>query len=76
MEVGERPTLCRNCKQVIRPASQETCLAFISSIMTLNPGDIILTGTPAGTAPLEAGDVVEVQIDGIGSLTNPVVKQM
>ena len=51
-------------------------LAFISSIMTLNPGDIILTGTPAGTAPLEAGDVVEVQIDGIGSLTNPVVKQM
>ncbi len=51
-------------------------LAFISSIMTLNPGDVILTGTPAGTAPLDAGDVVEVQIDGIGSLTNPVVKSI
>jgi 2-keto-4-pentenoate hydratase/2-oxohepta-3-ene-1,7-dioic acid hydratase in catechol pathway len=49
-------------------------LAFISSIMTLNPGDVVLTGTPAGTAPLEAGDVVEVQIDGIGRLVNPVVK--
>ncbi len=50
-------------------------LAFISSVMTLNPGDVVLTGTPAGTSPLEAGDVVEVQIDGIGRLVNPVVKQ-
>ena len=50
-------------------------LAFISSVMTLNPGDLILTGTPAGTGPLEPGDVVECQIDGIGQLMNPVLKQ-
>lgn len=45
---------------------------FISSIMTLLPGDLILTGTPAGVGPLEAGDVVEVEIDGLGILRNAV----
>jgi 2-keto-4-pentenoate hydratase/2-oxohepta-3-ene-1,7-dioic acid hydratase in catechol pathway len=49
-------------------------VAFASSIMTLEPGDIILTGTPAGVGPLHTGDVVEVEIEGIGVLTNPVVK--
>ncbi len=48
-------------------------IAFISSIMRLMPGDIILTGTPAGIGPLEAGDRVEVTIEGIGSLSNPVI---
>lgn len=47
-------------------------IAFISSVMTLEPGDVILTGTPAGIAPLKAGDVVEVEIEGIGVLSNPV----
>jgi 2-keto-4-pentenoate hydratase/2-oxohepta-3-ene-1,7-dioic acid hydratase in catechol pathway len=47
-------------------------VAHISSIMTLLPGDIILTGTPAGVGPIEAGDTVEVEIEGIGVLTNPV----
>ena len=47
-------------------------LSFISGIMTLEPGDLIATGTPAGTAPLQAGDVVEVEIPGIGVLSNPV----
>jgi 2-keto-4-pentenoate hydratase/2-oxohepta-3-ene-1,7-dioic acid hydratase in catechol pathway len=46
--------------------------AFISSVMTLNPGDIILTGTPAGVGPLKKGDSVEVSIDGIGNLVNSV----
>jgi 2-keto-4-pentenoate hydratase/2-oxohepta-3-ene-1,7-dioic acid hydratase in catechol pathway len=41
--------------------------------MTLLPGDVILTGTPAGVGPLVAGDEVSVSIDGIGTLTNPVV---
>jgi 2-keto-4-pentenoate hydratase/2-oxohepta-3-ene-1,7-dioic acid hydratase in catechol pathway len=45
---------------------------FISAIMTLEPGDLILTGTPAGVGPLEAGDVVEVEIEGIGVLRNDV----
>ncbi|OGO15799.1 MAG: 2-hydroxyhepta-2,4-diene-1,7-dioate isomerase [Chloroflexi bacterium RBG_16_48_8] len=47
-------------------------IAFISSIMTLEPGDIILTGTPAGVGKLNPGDEVTVEIEGIGSLTNPV----
>ncbi|MET0830749.1 MAG: fumarylacetoacetate hydrolase family protein [Acidimicrobiia bacterium] len=47
-------------------------VAHISSIMTLLPGDVILTGTPAGVGPIEAGDTVEVEIEGVGVLTNPV----
>lgn len=47
-------------------------IAFSSSIMTLEPGDILLTGTPAGVGPLIPGDVVEVTIEGIGKLSNPV----
>lgn len=47
-------------------------IAFASSVMTLEPGDLLLTGTPAGVSPLSAGDVVEVSIEGIGALSNPV----
>lgn len=47
-------------------------LAYISNIMTLEPGDLICTGTPAGVGPLAAGDVVEVEIPGVGVLRNPV----
>jgi len=45
---------------------------FITSVMTLLPGDVILTGTPAGVGPLAAGDVVEVTVEGIGTLRNVV----
>lgn len=48
-------------------------VAYISSVMTLLPGDVILTGTPEGVGPMEVGDEVEVTITGIGSLTNKVV---
>jgi len=48
-------------------------IAFISSVMTLEPGDLIFTGTPAGVGPLQPGDVVEVDIEGLGKLSNPVV---
>jgi 2-keto-4-pentenoate hydratase/2-oxohepta-3-ene-1,7-dioic acid hydratase in catechol pathway len=47
-------------------------IAFTSSIMTLEPGDLIMTGTPAGISALHDGDVVEVAIDGLGKLSNPV----
>src|ERR1041385_589707 len=47
-------------------------VSFISGIMTLEPGDLIATGTPAGTGPLMDGDVVEVEISGVGVLSNPV----
>lgn len=49
-------------------------LAYISTIMTLEPGDLVLTGTPAGTSALHDGDVVEVEIPGVGTLSNPVRK--
>jgi 2-keto-4-pentenoate hydratase/2-oxohepta-3-ene-1,7-dioic acid hydratase in catechol pathway len=45
---------------------------YISAIMTLMPGDVILTGTPAGVGPLNAGETVEVEIEGIGVLRNVV----
>ena len=48
-------------------------IAFISEIMTLLPGDVILTGTPAGVGPIVAGDTVTIEIEGIGTLSNPVV---
>jgi 2-keto-4-pentenoate hydratase/2-oxohepta-3-ene-1,7-dioic acid hydratase in catechol pathway len=47
--------------------------AFVSRVMTLLPGDVILTGTPAGVGPIRAGDRVEVIIERIGTLANPVV---
>jgi 2-keto-4-pentenoate hydratase/2-oxohepta-3-ene-1,7-dioic acid hydratase in catechol pathway len=47
-------------------------VSFISDVMTLEPGDLILTGTPAGVGPLHQGDVVEVEIPGVGVLRNPV----
>ncbi len=47
-------------------------IAYITSVMTLEPGDLILTGTPAGVGPLKAGDRVTVAIDGLGELSNPV----
>jgi 2-keto-4-pentenoate hydratase/2-oxohepta-3-ene-1,7-dioic acid hydratase in catechol pathway len=49
-------------------------LSFISGIMTLCPGDIIATGTPAGVGPMEPGDRVDVQIEGIGTLSNTVIR--
>lgn len=45
---------------------------FVSGIMTLNPGDVIITGTPSGVGPMKSGDVIDIQIDGIGKLTNTV----
>lgn len=47
-------------------------IAYLSGIMTLEPGDLISTGTPSGVGPMKAGDVVEVWIEGIGTLRNPV----
>jgi 2-keto-4-pentenoate hydratase/2-oxohepta-3-ene-1,7-dioic acid hydratase in catechol pathway len=48
-------------------------IAFVSSVMTLEPGDFLLTGTPAGVSPLNPGDIVEVSVEGVGTLSNPVV---
>ncbi len=45
---------------------------YISHVMTLEPGDLIATGTPAGVGPLSDGDTVEVEVEGVGALRNPV----
>ncbi|WP_028472106.1 fumarylacetoacetate hydrolase family protein [Nocardioides alkalitolerans] len=50
-----------------------TLIAYVSSVMTLLPGDVILTGTPEGVGPMLPGDEVEISIEGLGTLTNKVV---
>lgn len=50
-----------------------TLISFVSAHMTLEPGDLLSTGTPAGVGNLEVGDVVEIDIEGIGVLRNPVI---
>jgi 2-keto-4-pentenoate hydratase/2-oxohepta-3-ene-1,7-dioic acid hydratase in catechol pathway len=50
-------------------------VAYVSSVMTLLPGDLILSGSPAGAGPIGVGDVVEVEIEGIGKLSNPVLAE-
>ncbi len=54
--------------------SPEYLVWYVARVMTLLPGDIISTGTPAGIGPLVPGDTVEVEIEGLGVLTNPVVE--
>jgi 2-keto-4-pentenoate hydratase/2-oxohepta-3-ene-1,7-dioic acid hydratase in catechol pathway len=52
--------------------SVASVIAYASAVFTLLPGDVILTGTPAGIGPIVAGDLVEVEVSGIGTLANPV----
>jgi 2-keto-4-pentenoate hydratase/2-oxohepta-3-ene-1,7-dioic acid hydratase in catechol pathway len=52
-----------------------TLVSHVSAAFTLLPGDVILTGTPAGVGPLSAGQRVEIEIEGIGALANPVVSR-
>jgi 2-keto-4-pentenoate hydratase/2-oxohepta-3-ene-1,7-dioic acid hydratase in catechol pathway len=59
-----------NTGDLIRPVAE--LISYISKVMTLYPGDVIATGTPAGVGVLQAGDRVVVEIDGIGRLENPV----
>jgi 2-keto-4-pentenoate hydratase/2-oxohepta-3-ene-1,7-dioic acid hydratase in catechol pathway len=68
---GERRQ-CSSTKELIFPV--EDLVARVSEVMTLLPGDVIASGTPAGVGALQPGDRVEVRVAGIGSLVNPVVK--
>jgi 2-keto-4-pentenoate hydratase/2-oxohepta-3-ene-1,7-dioic acid hydratase in catechol pathway len=52
-----------------------TLISYVSSVMTLLPGDVILTGTPEGVGPMEVGDEVEISIAGLGTLTNKVARR-
>jgi 2-keto-4-pentenoate hydratase/2-oxohepta-3-ene-1,7-dioic acid hydratase in catechol pathway len=80
-DVGDLEVVCRvngevrqrgrTSDMVFSPAQ---LIAYTTSIMTLEPGDVIMTGTPAGIGPLEPGDAVEVEVEGVGVLRNPVVE--
>ena len=61
----------RTSDMVFSPAR---LVSFISHAMTLMPGDLISTGTPAGVGPMKAGDRIEVEVEGVGVLSNPVVQ--
>jgi 2-keto-4-pentenoate hydratase/2-oxohepta-3-ene-1,7-dioic acid hydratase in catechol pathway len=47
-------------------------IEWVSRVMTLLPGDVLLTGTPAGVGPMQAGQTVSITVEGIGTLSNPV----
>ncbi len=67
---GEARQNGHSADMIFKPAR---LIAHISRIMTLEPGDVILTGTPAGVSPIRPGSTVEVEVEGIGVLRNPVV---
>jgi 2-keto-4-pentenoate hydratase/2-oxohepta-3-ene-1,7-dioic acid hydratase in catechol pathway len=69
--VNGKPVQKGNTSQMIFSVAQ--LIAFISSVMTLFPGDLLSTGTPKGVGPLKAGDTVEISIAGVGVLRNPVI---
>jgi 2-keto-4-pentenoate hydratase/2-oxohepta-3-ene-1,7-dioic acid hydratase in catechol pathway len=52
-----------------------TVIEYVTRFMTLEPGDIVATGTPDGIGPLQEGDVVEVEVTGVGKVSNPVVRE-
>ncbi|HEC34106.1 MAG TPA: DUF2437 domain-containing protein [Chloroflexi bacterium] len=68
---GEIRQAGRTSEMAFSPAD---LIAYASAVMTLEAGDLFLTGTPAGVGPLHPGDVVEVEVEGIGTLRNPVCK--
>jgi 2-keto-4-pentenoate hydratase/2-oxohepta-3-ene-1,7-dioic acid hydratase in catechol pathway len=69
---GSQRQSSRTRHMVFPPA---VLVEYITAVMTLEPGDVIMTGTPAGVGPLVAGDVVEVEVEDVGVLANPVVTQ-
>lgn len=81
-EPGDHQVICRVDDQIRQQSrlddfifSIQEVVSFISHVMTLLPGDLIFTGTPAGVGPLHVGEMVSVEIDGIGRLENPVQRR-
>jgi len=69
--VNDEKKQSSNTNQLI--FSVERLVEFVSNVMTLNPGDVITTGTPSGVGPLKPGDRMTITIEGVGSLSNPVI---
>lgn len=79
LDPGDLPITCRVSGEVRQEASTAdmvfdvpTLIEYVTAIMTLEPGDVLLTGTPSGVGPLSPGDIVEVEVEGVGILRNPV----
>jgi len=79
---GNLEIFCRLNGKVVQHSNTKNMIfsipeivAFVSANFTLQPGDIILTGTPSGVGPIKHGDTVEVEIEGIGVLKNPVIEE-
>lgn len=70
-EVNGRLAQDSRTSQLVFPVPE--LVSFVSRVMTLMPGDVIATGTPSGVGPLNPGDKVTIEIEGIGRLTNPVI---
>jgi 2-keto-4-pentenoate hydratase/2-oxohepta-3-ene-1,7-dioic acid hydratase in catechol pathway len=68
---GDTRQAARTSQLTFGPAE---LIEFVTAVMTLLPGDVLLTGTPAGVSPLQVGDRVEVEVEGIGILENEVAK--
>jgi 2-keto-4-pentenoate hydratase/2-oxohepta-3-ene-1,7-dioic acid hydratase in catechol pathway len=68
---GETRQRARTSDMIFNPP---TLISYVSQVMTLLPGDVILTGTPSGVGPLSPGDRVEVEVEGIGVLVNEVIR--
>jgi 2-keto-4-pentenoate hydratase/2-oxohepta-3-ene-1,7-dioic acid hydratase in catechol pathway len=79
LDLGRLRVLCRVGGEIRQEGSTEQLIFnvahlvwAVSRVMTLLPGDIISTGTPSGIGPLRPGDVTEIEVEGVGTLTNPV----
>lgn len=75
---GSIETLLNGVRKQYSPFSAmlfpvDVIIPWVSRVMTLLPGDVIATGTPAGVSPMKAGDIVEINVPGIGTLRNPAV---
>jgi 2-keto-4-pentenoate hydratase/2-oxohepta-3-ene-1,7-dioic acid hydratase in catechol pathway len=66
---GERRQSSRTSQFIFRV---DYLVSYISQVMTLEPGDLVLTGTPAGIGPMKSGDEIEIRIEGVGNLKNRV----
>ncbi len=71
--LNKKPVQIGHTSAMIFPVPK--LIAYISSVMTLFPGDVITTGTPQGVGPLKSGDVIEIFVEGVGILRNPVVEE-
>ncbi len=71
--VNGQPRQTSNTRHLIFDAHY--LVSYLSQAMTLTPGDVIFTGTPSGVGPIVAGDTMEMRIEAIGSLVNPVVAE-